>query len=289
MNQKTYALLFIILLNQLMSYSLLADMIHDAAMGGRDSFVRSLIEKDTSTLHKKNLNGYTPLRLALQYDQIKVIETILCNYADFIDIKEMNNQRETLIFTAANFSGLTSVQLLINAGADPLITNINKQSVMHATALSIHPEASSIATLFIQKKVPIDTKDIYDMTPLHIASKSGNYDVSNLLLKNKANINAKDISGRTALHIAAENGKKRIVQLLLDHSAPFSEKCLNSGTALHLAIQSNQIETVGVLIQKRTIKELTIKNSDGKTPLRVALELNRHEIINLMIQAGVME
>lgn len=92
-------------------------------------------------------------------------------------------------------------------------------------------------------------------TLLNSAAWWGRVDAVEELLKRKADVNARNVYGHTPLYYCiSHNGTKAIAQMLLDHGADF-----------------------------------TIAGNDGKTPLQLAVEKKRQDIIELLQQHGAKE
>ena len=72
-------------------------------------------------------------------------------------------------------------------------------------------------------------------TPVHIATKNGNLELTRSLLSAGADINMQDNKGMTALHHAAQGSNSAAMQLLLDHKADMNTRDETGCTALHLA------------------------------------------------------
>jgi len=90
---------------------------------------------------------------------------------------------------------------------------------------------------------------------LEVAAWFGKADAVEELLNRKADVNARNQIGRTALYnCIANRGTKDIAQMLLDHGADF-----------------------------------TIAGNNGKTPLALAIEKNRQDIVDLLQQRGAKE
>ena len=71
-----------------------------------------------------------------------------------------------------------------------------------------------LCKLFLDAEVTVPDDE---ETPLHIACRAGNVDLSTLLLERGCNPIAQDKSGDTPLHLAAWDGCTDLVQLLLKH------------------------------------------------------------------------
>jgi len=92
-------------------------------------------------------------------------------------------------------------------------------------------------------------------TMLILAAYSGKADILEELLKRKADVNARTMFGHTALYACVQNrGTKEMAMMLLDDGADF-----------------------------------TIADNNGVTPLKVAIQKNRQDIVDLLRQRGAKE
>ena len=86
------------------------------------------------------------------------------------------------------------------------------------------------------------------MTPLMVASRSGNLEAARLLLKAGADVDAAKVDSQwTSLHFAAHKGHPTVVKLLLQHGASRSAEHTGGKTALEEAVERHQQECVEML------------------------------------------
>lgn len=106
-------------------------------------------------------------------------------------------------------------------------------------------------------------------TPLHLAAKSGNFEIVIYLLSKGVEVDPTNDSCATPLMGAAVIGRLTIVDLLIDHGADVNHQDNTKKTALHWAVYLNQLEVVKVLIERGA--DRMIRDDDNQTPLEFAI------------------
>lgn len=141
------------------------------------------VEKNISI----DLNGNTPLMIAIQKNQIDTVKTELsdCRYND-------NNNA------------------LLNH------TNINDETALH---IAVRNRSEAIVKLLLDNRIEKDAKNLNGDTALHIATKNGDIAIVKMLVDAKCDINAVDENGATALVFAAKIGNKNLVDYFLEKGA----------------------------------------------------------------------
>lgn len=129
---------------------------------------------------------------------------------------------------------------------------------------------------------------VYDdgCSVLYVAVEYDLSEVVKLLINAGANVNAKISSGHTPLHYAIEKESLEIIQALLFHGADPNIKKPEGVPTLYCAVLS---KTNGYAICEALINagaEIDSFNASFQTPLHLAAEQNKVEIVRLLIEAG---
>jgi ankyrin repeat protein len=211
-----------------------------------------------------------------------LVELLIAYGAD-VNLAEKYD-KDTPIHTAAHLNDAESIQLLLDAGADP---NLHSGYYLWETPLHYAAEAGAMEAMqaLLDGGVDVDCRVDQGISPMMSVIKAGQADlvtqVVTFLLANGADPNLQDAKGNTALHLAAKNGRPEVIPLLIGHGAAIDSQNKSGDTALHVAAQSEQAEIVSILVEHGA--SLDMKNDKGETAVDVAAG---DEIIEILNQAG---
>ena len=196
-----------------------------------------------------------------------------------IKINETTPSGLTILMVASAFGNAQTVELLLQAGADP--------------NMSIKTPADKFS---LAKTKTLLINELIGCTALILACANGHLEVVQLLLKANANPNhEQEGTGITALIIAAHEGFSDIVQQLLEYSGdPNSISDIDGSTALHCVLSHPETlhkddkEKKLKIIQQLTEKgaNINIQNEDGVTALMMACNEGLSEVVELLLQNG---
>ncbi|KAH7382531.1 AFG1-like ATPase-domain-containing protein [Phaeosphaeria sp. MPI-PUGE-AT-0046c] len=142
----------------------------------------------------------------------------------------------TPVLWAAKRCNYYIVNLLLDHGADPLLTDDQGFNLLHSATLDGNVYQ---LVLLLHQDIPVDIPDLQSHTPLMWAAYKGYSSCVDLFLRWGANVYATDDQGFTGLHWALVKGSKESIQKLLEYGA-----------------------------------DRFAKNNDGKTPAVTAEEMN---------------
>ncbi len=138
----------------------------------------------------------------------------------------------------------------------------------------------------LERKVPVNVKDIASSTPLHEAVRNGRIDCTSLLLASGADPNLKDSSGNTPLHLVMPSASRsEIFGRLLAAGADPNQKDSYGETPLHIAARLGMSEEIiRALISAGA--DTNERNKKGITPLSLAIERSQIAQANLFVRLG---
>ena len=189
--------------------------LHMASEFGHMHIVKYLVEKIKMNLDPKDKKQRTPLQIACEEENIEIIKYFLQK----LNIDSPPSDFESNIRNAAEKGNLESIQYLIEKlGVDKDSRNIYGLTPLHIAC----KEGNLPIVQYLIEKQEADkearTIDNYRYTPFHFACQNGHLDVAQYLIE-EAHVkkDAKDGEGNTSLHLAAKAENVEMVKLLLAH------------------------------------------------------------------------
>jgi ankyrin repeat protein len=215
----------------------------------------------------QKVSKVTPLHLALHYKGPQVINKLLELGAN-PDAQDSNG--DTCLTYAARGGSCEKIELLLNAGADMMISNN-----VGGTALSLCTEEKTRLSMTrkLNDKLMRAVKNKQDITSL-IASKADPMCSSN--------------DGTSCLVLAIQTGDYNTILQLLEQTTYVDGAIAAStgNTALHEALTtpfdpSERVELVSELIYLKA--DVNAKNSLGKSPLDLVIEANLDDSLKRLL------
>lgn len=179
---------------------------------------------------------------------------------DFLDEECM-----TPLMWAAFYGNSANVKLLLKAGSNAYLKDIEGKTALHWAASS-NRHSGCVKTLFKHDVHLADVKDNMGRYALHNAAGEGNCAIVDAFIKEKiTKIGVRDNLGRTPLHWASVRGHVACIKLLCDRGANLDKVDQYGATALHYSAEKNFADCVHVLIKKGATVD--VKDENGETPL----------------------
>ena len=206
-----------------------------AALNGRPSAVKLLVERGASIDGLAPLTAETPLTLSVNsLDDTEIPRYLISKGA------AVNGQGASPLARAVECNATKIAALLISHGA-----NVNAKGKLGRTPLSLAAgaffDSSDMTNLLLVQGALVDVRSDNGMTPLHYATAAGNSGAVALLLRAGASSNARDNIGRTPLHwlaVAESDNTLAVYSTLKEYGVDTSIRDGGGHTALDIAIQS---------------------------------------------------
>ena len=233
------------------------------------------------------------------------------------DIETKDDMRRSPLHWACCSGALAVVKMLVKAGADVCVADINGYTCLMVAAffghtetvrylvdlpeVDVHHKATDgytalhwagqedhpdVAKVLIDAGADIEAKGEEGYSPLLTASRDGSLGAVRMLVKAGAGVCVTDNVGSTCLILAAQNGQTETVRYLLCLPEVDVNQSCNSGfTSLHLGVLQTHSDVVEVLIDAGA--DVEAKNDVvGRTPLHCACEVGEREIVKMLLEAG---
>ncbi|MCL2762483.1 MAG: ankyrin repeat domain-containing protein [Treponema sp.] len=284
-------------------------MLHYVALWKMDRHIPFIIQNGAST-ESTNATGETPLFWAVKYDGATTVRTLLQAKANLNARDSLGN---SALHAAVRWNAKNAAATLLDAGIDVNVHSLNRTTPLHdAVRLGI----TDIALLLINWGADLEVRDAGGNTPFMEAVRAGYIRAVQLLGARGADPMTRNINGDTPLHIAVSMEDSNMIGVLLDmrvsiharntrNQTPFQIALNNSpetvsalltrdringtddfgNSALHIALQEKvPASTLRVIINKGT--RLSAIDSNGRIPLRLAVELGEWELAKLLADSG---
>ncbi|XP_012220944.2 ankyrin repeat domain-containing protein 27-like [Linepithema humile] len=162
---------------------------------------RNWVKHRDLNVYSKDDKGLTPLHVAVQYDQIVIVDFLLDRE---MDINAADSDGLTALHHACIKGHQNILLLLLHANANPTVTDSRGNTPLHLTVDRGH-ESCVKALLYLSEhiKVPVNANAANDNgdAPLHLAARWGYCAIVRILLEYGANCGLSNKKGQTPLTV----------------------------------------------------------------------------------------
>lgn len=130
------------------------------------------------------------------------------------------------------------VQLLLQSGADPLLTDAQGYNILH---LATFDGNVFLLILLLHQNIPIDGPDLQGHTCLMWAAYKGYPACVDLFLQWGASVSVTDENGFTALHWAVVKGSQVCIQKLIEYGADRFAETTDHKTPATVAVEMKSV------------------------------------------------
>lgn len=188
--------------------------LHEAAMSGRSEIVSMLLDSGSDLNSKSDDIVQTPLHMAVRNE---VIETTIVLLKHGASLSAMNCAKETPIHLAARYGSADILDKLLNYVEEAC--DLDSRSWNGDTALHMAIRENSLAkvAMLLEKGADLLVTNAYGRTPIHNAAKYSTPEILDMLLgyvKQTCDLDLHDKDGNTALHLAIKVGNHDNAKML---------------------------------------------------------------------------
>jgi len=200
----------------------------------------------------------TALHLAIQNGAInQALEMIRCGG---VSIDHTNMKGVTALATASQKGYLSVVRKLLEAGANPQLSNRLGQTPLIQACHNGHLDT---VKCLVEHGAVVEHANYNRTTALMRAAQQGHKHCVLFLLKSHANVNRKNGEQMTPLMLAAQRGHAEVAHVLISAGADIDGKSAQGSTSLMLACKRGNYQVVQVLVALGA--ELYIKDMKERT------------------------
>jgi ankyrin repeat protein len=214
-----------------------------AASNGYTDLVELLISKGVEINQKNELTGETALIFASKGGHNKTVSLLINNNAD-ITIRD--NVGKTALEWAATKGNKIIVRQLL-AASDKVSLEYNGHNPLVS---AVYSKDLSTVKYLVANNFRINENDDYGETPLIVAAKLGNPDLTRYLLDAGADPIIADREGRTSLMWAAQSKDINVTKMILNVDSDINRRSKAGYTAFMLATISGHEEMMEFLIKR---------------------------------------
>jgi ankyrin repeat protein len=244
--------------------------LYYASLGGFYDLAEHLVVKHPEQINARSGLMQTPLVAALAGEHFELAELLYRHGAE-VDVRDNTGSTPLCVVCAPEESeDPDMVRWLLNHGAD-VNSRTNGPHIL-------------------------DTQADGPFSPLHLAVMNQRCQAFQILLEHNADIHFRDRFGATPLHRAASPLYDRdhidLMQSLLDHGADPNARDGGGSTPLHYSswCKKGRKESEGTVEGTRLLLKhgaiMDIEDNEGRTPLQLALEHGRQDIVTCLSEHG---
>lgn len=250
-----------------------------------------LIEHGADINYLSGQWGYSPLQYAISKGSISLVP-VLINVGANLDL--CNAKDSTALHTAALEHDAAAVEMLLNAGANPLVYDQYGHTPLHRVAVKLRSFEDSeltgdyqlTAKLLIDAGVEIDAPNVIGQTALYNAVDNGAPDLVRLLVKAGADPNFIPPDKRDALFLAVTKGSLELTSALVEAGADMDAVDEYGVTALFKAARDKHFDIATYLVDAGADPTIPVKG--GVSALHFAAYGRETELCRKMIAAGAV-
>ena len=185
-------------------------------------------------------------------------------------------------FSEDSHLSVDSARVLLNAGADINVRNIDGATPLHF--LSGHELCNEPAAQEFVQHVIATHAQLDGMSPLHLAAVVGDADLLKYVAECGADLNVKDKDGFAAIHLGALHGQAEVVRALLRRGAAVDPENQRGQIPLHYAAVLARSTCSLVLLHDGA--SVNHRDHFGMTPLHKAAGWGPSDMVRLLIRKG---
>ncbi|KAF5025635.1 hypothetical protein F66182_2241 [Fusarium sp. NRRL 66182] len=256
-----------------------------AASVGSIAVAKLLIQQGTWNVNQASWSGQSYFVDVCNSENLEGIQLLLENGAK---PNVTNLSGRPMIAQAVKKGNIELVRLLLKHGANPNSGDVTGNSLL---AIAASQDRMDMVTLLLDSGTNASAKNLSGLSVLADSIAKRKLEMAQLLLEHGANANAKDLVGHPILILVLRDkqlspaDKIRMVKMLLDHGAsPNVSDGTWSVAAICFAMETGSTELVRMLLNAGSNTKK--KMSSGETLLLYAIDHGKSDQAKLLLEAG---
>lgn len=232
------------------------DPVLKAIKEGDEEALKIMIQ-DGKNLAEPNKEGWLPLHEAAYYGQLGCLKVLQQAYPGTIDQRTL--QEETALYLATCREHLDCLLSLLQAGAEPDISNKSRETPLYKACERKNAEAVRI---LVRYNADANHRCNRGWTALHESVSRNDLEVMEILVSGGAKVEAKNVYSITPLFVAAQSGQLEALRFLAKHGADINTQASDSASALYEASKNEHEDVVEFLLSQGA--DANKANKDGQ-------------------------
>ena len=237
----------------------------------------NILIRSGASIAARDVLGNSCLHTAVRWNAQKAASVLI---SAGIEIDSHAQNGKTALHDAVRLGMVDIESILINNGASLEVRDADGTTPL---VEAIMARLSASVERLVKFGADCNTRNIQGNTPLHNAVSMEQSDVVNILMPLGVSIHAKNALGITPFTLAMEISDMISIALLKDGYISSSND--EGGSPLHIAIQNNaSYEIINYIVTNS--KKIDTPDSQGRTSLRIAVDMKRWDVAKLLVNAG---
>lgn len=245
---------------------------------GRDETTAMLLDAGADVT-AADQHGRGPIHAAAGLGSVTVLESLLARGAD---IHAPDRSGLTPLMHAFSIGHPKTAAYLIEQGASMTAVDASGRSVLHYAASTFEDRCAGSVRSIVRAGAKINAVDTGGSTPLSAAASRGNVESARVLLEHGADVHIRTAYGDTPAGASARAGSADCLRLLIDFGADISVVMPSGQTLLHRAVQAQGDAAGCVEVLMAHGADPRAEDDQGRTPVDVAADLGRPELVSIM-------
>jgi ankyrin repeat protein len=183
--------------------------LFQAGRGGRFGIVKLLVENGVDINWERPGLPATALGFVLWGKQNEIADYLMDQGAAIQNAGTQGGMGD--LISALKAGNVKYLVKSLQQGLDPLFLGETRNSLLH---YAVEGDSIEMINRLIELKLPVDTKNIFGWTPLHIAAHYGKKQSAAVLIQKGVDLNVKTGDGKTAYNLAMESKNTELAEFL---------------------------------------------------------------------------